>query len=276
MKMRMVHATGCPRVEEYLHGGTEEAWKTVYYYNVRNSAQTREDVSAPFHMDMNDDWKYGHLQKKEEYRYRNSQYVLAGSTEYKYQLQMMKASPTLKAFYRMVLEPDISYYINNENDIRQALSWRRWLRWGGKPLIWEETGKEYFENGDIITTTKKYEYAISPAYDNHHLHPLRITTSGSSANITEQFVYPEDVENAGITENLGQRSLIDRNEFNKLLLYSRTENNVTQTTRQVFSSSYLPESVKNQYGQQHIRGSYPLPQLRQIRQPHLHFVRKRA
>lgn len=230
------HPNGLPifynHVKETITGnGPQE--ENVFYYTVPPSlwadygGRDFRPAFAPFDPNGLDNFRYYKLFKTEKY--------IAGKQveqrEYKYGLKVEKGAQHIyqcKPFPYSTWEntrgESGAYYFLGMMTLENGCSRKT-----------EELIIRYDDNGKRFKTVKTYDYDRSggSGYTNTlHVSPVKITTTDSSGQTTtEEFMYPEDFDNA---TNLSQKLLIESNRYAVPLEYKITENGKTQVTRQKF------------------------------------------
>jgi len=249
--VNQVFSSGAPmryvEVEEFRYGGnvSEGKWKSVYIYKFNNSI-IEKDVCSPFAVDYENDWSWGQLECEKHYaldEYNTPRHLSTKTITY-----TSISTPPIskrKVFFKTILDPfdDLAF---TDADRNASIADESYIFAGGKMLPNKETYEEYLTNGSI-KTEKTFQYRQFPT-EKHHVNPVQITTTSSTGNIIEDFVYPEDVPYSNAYyENFGEVDLIRNNTFNLLLAYDRTESGVTQSTRRIYSGG-RPSVVKTNTG----------------------------
>jgi YD repeat-containing protein len=228
------------QVTEYKIDETtrKDLGKTIYrfnYFNGWNNTSAKLPGSTTV-IDIDDDWRWGQLLSKEDYRNNNGTYELILKTANNYQeFNLNKNVPVGKVF-RYHVTP----YRENEWIVHSTYNIETWI----KSLVADTTIQR--ENGQELTTIKTYSYD-NPA----HFYPTRIqTTSSDGKSITNTTRYTQDVVLTGTAETARQ-NLSSNWRLKEVLEQTETKGTriiQTKTEYKVFGGKAFPEIIKANTG----------------------------
>jgi YD repeat-containing protein len=206
----------------HYNSGTYSTYTAFY-----DGKTLRTDLSKEF----DDNWLYGQLRKKTEYRNIDENYLPARVTDYEYNV-FYRNSITGTKVYQLINARDWRPSTNNNGHINMELLEARsctenhydYNIFTGTKKLQSETVSAY-PSGGGSPVTKTVQYT----YDNtKHLYPTQITKStGDGSTKIEKMLYPLDANNPTTAET----ELINSHRWNTLLQKDITKGNAAWKTK---------------------------------------------